>query len=77
MLNSARMSRQKAGKVSSRAPITTTMSPGRAAAAMGAAISARVAKNYAESDRLRDELAARGVEIMDSASGSTWRRKSG
>ena len=38
-------------------------------------VAARVAKNYAESDRLRDELAARGVEVMDSASGSTWRRK--
>ncbi len=39
-------------------------------------VAARVAKNYAESDRLRDELAARGVEVMDSAAGSTWRRKS-
>jgi cysteinyl-tRNA synthetase len=38
-------------------------------------VAARNAKNYAESDRLRDELAARGVEVMDSASGSTWRRK--
>jgi cysteinyl-tRNA synthetase len=38
-------------------------------------VAARAAKNYAESDRLRDELAARGVEVMDSASGSTWRRK--
>jgi cysteinyl-tRNA synthetase len=38
-------------------------------------VTARTAKNYAESDRLRDELAARGVEVMDSASGSTWRRK--
>jgi cysteinyl-tRNA synthetase len=38
-------------------------------------VAARTAKNYAESDRLRDELAARGVEVMDSASGSTWRRK--
>jgi cysteinyl-tRNA synthetase len=38
-------------------------------------VAARVAKNYAESDRLRDELAARGVEVMDSAGGSTWRRK--
>jgi cysteinyl-tRNA synthetase len=36
---------------------------------------ARAARNYAESDRLRDELAARGVEVMDSASGSSWRRK--
>lgn len=39
-------------------------------------VAARAAKNYAESDRVRDELAARGVEVMDSASGSTWRRKS-
>jgi len=39
-------------------------------------VAARVAKNYAESDRLRDALAERGVEVMDSASGSTWRRKS-
>jgi cysteinyl-tRNA synthetase len=38
-------------------------------------VAARAAKNYAESDRLRDELAARGVEVMDSASGSTWRRR--
>jgi cysteinyl-tRNA synthetase len=38
-------------------------------------VAARAAKNYAESDRLRDELAARGVEVMDNASGSTWRRR--
>ena len=39
-------------------------------------LAARKAKNFAESDRLRDSLAAEGIEIMDSASGSTWRRKS-
>lgn len=38
-------------------------------------VAARAAKDYAASDRLRDDLAARGVEVMDSASGSTWRRK--
>jgi len=38
-------------------------------------VAARAAKDYATSDRLRDELAARGVEVMDSPSGSTWRRK--
>lgn len=38
-------------------------------------VAARQAKNFAESDRLRDELAARGVEVMDGPSGSTWRRK--
>jgi len=38
-------------------------------------VAARGAKDYALSDKLRDDLAARGVEVMDSASGSTWRRK--
>jgi len=38
-------------------------------------VAARAAKDYALSDKLRDNLAARGVEIMDSAGGSTWRRK--
>jgi cysteinyl-tRNA synthetase len=38
-------------------------------------VAARAAKDYARSDKLRDDLAARGVEVMDSASGSTWRRK--
>ena len=38
-------------------------------------VAARAAKDYARSDKLRDELAARGVEVMDSATGSTWRRK--
>ena len=36
---------------------------------------ARQGKDFAEADRLRDELAARGVEVMDGPSGSTWRRK--
>ncbi len=38
-------------------------------------VAARAAKDYALSDKLRDDLAARGVEVMDSATGSTWRRK--
>jgi cysteinyl-tRNA synthetase len=38
-------------------------------------VAARKAKDFATSDRLRDELAARGVEVMDNAGGSTWRRK--
>ena len=39
-----------------------------------ARIDARKNKNWAEADRIRDELAAEGVEIMDNADGSTWRR---
>ncbi|MDY7225250.1 cysteine--tRNA ligase [Hyalangium rubrum] len=34
---------------------------------------ARKAKNFAEADRLRTELKAKGVEIMDTAAGTTWK----
>jgi cysteinyl-tRNA synthetase len=34
---------------------------------------ARKAKNFAESDRLREELKALGVEIMDTAAGAVWK----
>lgn len=37
-------------------------------------IEARKAKNFAEADRIRKELAAEGIEIMDGPQGSTWRR---
>ena len=37
-------------------------------------IDARAARDWAEADRIRDELAAEGIEIMDGPSGSTWRR---
>ena len=33
---------------------------------------ARAEKNWAESDRLRDELAAMGVIVRDTAAGSQW-----
>ena len=39
-----------------------------------ARIDARANKNWAEADRIRDELKAEGIEIMDSAGGATWRR---
>ena len=35
-------------------------------------VAARDAKDWARSDALRDELAAMGVEVKDSADGSTW-----
>ncbi|MFN0025164.1 MAG: cysteine--tRNA ligase [Parvularculaceae bacterium] len=35
---------------------------------------ARKAKDFKTSDRIRDELAAQGVVIEDSANGATWRR---
>jgi len=35
---------------------------------------ARAAKNWAESDRVRDELIAMGVAIKDGPQGTTWSR---
>ena len=34
---------------------------------------ARATKNWAESDRIRDELKAKGVEIMDTPAGTSWK----
>lgn len=49
------------------------------AATIEAQISARKAarakKNFAESDRIRDELAAQGIIIEDGPQGTTWRRQ--
>jgi cysteinyl-tRNA synthetase len=39
---------------------------------VGARSEARKAKNFAESDRIRDELAAMGVVLKDSKDGTTW-----
>jgi cysteinyl-tRNA synthetase len=35
---------------------------------------ARAAKDYATSDRIRDELTAEGIELVDTPAGPTWRR---
>ena len=43
-------------------------------ALVAARIQARADKDWAEADRIRNELAAEGIEIMDSAGGATWRR---
>jgi cysteinyl-tRNA synthetase len=36
---------------------------------------ARDAKDFATSDRIRDELAAEGIELVDTPTGPTWRRR--
>ena len=42
---------------------------------VAARTAARAARNWAESDRIRDELAAAGVILEDGAGGTSWRRK--
>ena len=35
---------------------------------------AKKAKNFAEADRIREELKAMGVEVTDTKEGASWRR---
>jgi cysteinyl-tRNA synthetase len=35
---------------------------------------AKLAKDYAEADRIRKELLASGIVLEDSAAGTNWRR---
>ena len=35
---------------------------------------AKADKNWAEADRIRDELKAQGIELIDTKEGTTWKR---
>jgi cysteinyl-tRNA synthetase len=62
--------------VSESAVIAPSLSDAEADAKVQQRAAARAAKNWAESDRLRDELAAAGVIVEDKPGGKpTWRRK--
>ena len=43
-------------------------------ALVAARTAAKKEKNFAEADRIRDELKARGIEIIDTPQGTKWRR---
>ena len=53
-------------------PKVVAVLPEGAQALLDAALQARTAKDFAASDRLRDELAAMGVVVADTADGQTW-----
>jgi len=53
-------------------PASITIYEGKVVNLIEARNAARKAKNFAESDRIRDELAAMGVVLKDSKDGTTW-----
>ncbi len=55
-------------------PAEDGWTPERIEAAIVARAEAKKAKQFAEADRIRDELKAAGVVLEDSAAGTTWRR---
>ncbi|MDB5973144.1 MAG: cysteine--tRNA ligase [Hydrocarboniphaga sp.] len=57
----------------SQQPATSALTPEIIEQRIADRGAARKAKNFAESDRIRDELAAQGVIIEDSAQGARWR----
>jgi len=54
--------------------VESDWTPERIEAAIVARAVAKKGKQFAEADRIRDELKAAGVVLEDSAAGTTWRR---
>ena len=62
-------------RVQDRIAPTLTVDPEEIARAIAARNEARKSKNFKESDRIRDELAAKGIVLKDGPSGTTWEVK--
>ena len=56
------------------AELTVGLSDANIDKQIAARIAAKKARNFAEADRIRDELKAAGIVLEDSAAGTTWRR---
>ena len=63
---------QTAGQWVSFRPASITIDENKVTALVAARNAARQAKNFQESDRLRDELAKIGVVVKDTKDGTTW-----
>jgi GNAT superfamily N-acetyltransferase len=64
--------RHSASEWASFRPASVAIDEIKVASLIDARTAARKAKNFAESDRIRDELAAMGVLLKDSKEGTTW-----
>ena len=53
-------------------PVSVEIDEGQVKQLIAARLQARVSKDFAEADRIRDELAAMGVALKDSPEGTTW-----
>ncbi len=56
-------------------PASTSDDAAEIESLIAARAAAKKAKNFAESDRIRDQLTAMGIEIKDTPQGTTWSRK--
>jgi cysteinyl-tRNA synthetase len=57
-----------------RPPGAEEFDEGKIEALIAQRLEARAAKDFTEADRIRDDLAGRGIVLEDGAQGTTWRR---
>jgi cysteinyl-tRNA synthetase len=64
--------RESAASWAARRQTNADVDASKVQSLIDARTAARAAKDFKESDRLRDELAAMGVVLKDSKEGTTW-----